>query len=98
MPETGISIPCGVTVGTFMSEYHVVIKSDDIVIWQGAVDKEMILDLKKEPRESGIFVDGRIYAYLISFDKKESVIELPVEEGRRLRVATNILREERIPA
>jgi hypothetical protein len=56
------------------------------------------LDLKKEPRESGDFVDGRIYAYLISFDEKEAIVELPVEEGRRLRVATDTLREEKIPA
>lgn len=98
MFETGISVPCGVTIGTFVSEYHVVIQSEGNVIWQGAVDKEMVLDVKIQPRASGDFVGARIYAYLISVDRDKAIIELPVEEGRRLRVATNSLREEKVPA
>lgn len=100
MFETGISVACGVTIGTFMSEYLVKIQPTDELLWQGAVDKEMVLDLKGTPAE-GRYVDGRLYAYLISFDEKRAIIELPVESslgGRRIDVPVSMLRKEKVPA
>lgn len=100
--ETGISVVCEVSVGTFMSEYFVKIKMFDDKLWTGAVDREMVFELEKEPTKE-FYVKGRIYAYLISFDKESgtATIELPIEEstgGRKIIVSLDIVRRERVPA
>lgn len=99
MLETGISVACGVTIGTFMSEYFVKIEHANKILWEGPVDKEMVKDLEQDPTVDS-YVNGRIYAYLISFDKEKALIELPVENsgGRRIFVPRSFLKKERIPA
>ena len=100
MFETGISVTCGVTVGTFMSEYSVKIEDASKKIWEGPVDKEMVIGLQKQP-SVGVYVPGRIYAYLIEFNKETALIELPVEnlgEGRRVYVPLPMVKRERVPA
>lgn len=96
---TGISVMCEVTQGTFASEYFVKIKTFENYLWQGAVDKEMIIDLGAAP-DKNKFVNGRIYAYLISYDQSKALIELPTEDstGRRIYVPIDSVRTERIPA
>lgn len=98
--ETGISVVCEVSVGTFISEYFVKIRMFDGNVWTGAVDREMVFELQDEPTEKD-YVKGRIYAYLISFDEKSATIELPIEDstiGRRIIVPLELVRRERIPA
>lgn len=100
--ETGISVTCEVSLGTFMSEYFVKIKMFDGNLWTGAVDKEMVFELEKAPNKE-FYVNARIYAYLISFDNESgaAIIELPIEEstgGRKIRVSLDIVRRERVPA
>ena len=95
---TGISIKCEVTKGVFASEYFVRIKMFSGDFWKGAVDKEMVLDLDQEPKENE-YVSGRMYAYLITFDSKTALIELPVEDSaRRIIVPFSSVRKEKIPA
>ena len=98
--ETGISVLCRATKGTFMSEYFVKIKKIDNTWWEGAVDKEMVFDLDEEPSD-GDCARGRIYAYLISYNNGQALIELPIENstaGRRINVSSSILRKEEVPA
>lgn len=100
MFETGISVACQVTAGTFMSEFFVKIQYEEEVLWQGSVDKEMVISLKDNPVQDK-FIAGRVYAYLISYDNLNAIIELPVESslsGRRLSVPLKLLRRERVPA
>ena len=98
--ETGISVSCRVAEGTFASEYFVKIEKIDGTWWEGAVDREMVFDLKEELNEKTC-IDGRMYAYLISYNNGQALIELPIENstaGRRINVSTSILRKEEIPA
>lgn len=97
--DAGISVFCGVASGTFMSEYIVKIEDKGETLWQGAVDKEMVFDLRKAPQE-GKFVEGRVYGYLISFDQNSAIVELPVENvgGRRVCVPLGMVRKEKVPA
>ena len=98
--ETGISVACAVTSGIFMSEYIVKIEDKKALLWQGAVDKDMVLlESKNEPQKEK-FIGGRIYAYLISFDANQALVELPVENvaGRRVSVPLSMVRKERVPA
>lgn len=100
MFETGISVACQVTTGTFMSEFFVKVQHEGEILWQGAVDKEIVIGLKDTPAQDK-FVDGRIYAYLISSDGPNAIIELPVESslsGRRFSVPLKLLRREKVPA
>ena len=95
---TGISIRCEVTKGVFASEYFVRIKMINGDMWNGSVDKEMILDLNREPKEDE-YLSGRMYAYLIKFDSNSALIELPVEDSaRRIIVPFSSVRKEKIPA
>lgn len=96
MSETGISVFCGVTTGTFMSEYFVKIPNSNQPIWEGAVDKEMVIDLKDMPVGEK-YIDGRIYGYLVSVEGDSAIVELPVEGNRRIRVPLNFVRKERVP-
>lgn len=96
--NTGISTICAVSQGTFASEYFVKINKINGV-WEGAVDKEMVL-LDKEPT-GNVTVDGRIYSYLISYDNSKALIELPVDDSapeRRIFVSLDAIQKERIPA
>ena len=96
---TGISVKCEVARGTFASEYFVRIKAVHHQ-WQAAVDKEMVFDLTREPRENE-YVNGRMYAYLINFNSESALIELPIEDsttGRRIFVSTSSIRKEQVPA
>jgi len=98
--ETGISVVCEASLGTFMSEYFIKIKTFDGIIWSGAVDREMVFGLEEDPAREH-YVKARIYAYLISFDEKSAIIELPIEEstaGRKIIVSLSIVRRERVPA
>ena len=98
--ETGISVACEVSLGTFMSEYFVKIKTFDGTIWTGAVDREMVFGLEEEPTKEH-YVKARIYAYLIYFDEKSATVEFPIEEstaGRKVIVSLSIVRRERVPA
>jgi hypothetical protein len=98
--ETGISVACEVSVGTFMSEYFVKIRMIDGNVWTGAVDREMVFGLQDKPTEKD-YVKGRIYTYLVSFDKESATIELPIEDstiGRRIIVSLGLVRKERVPA
>ena len=100
MFETGISVECKVGKGTFMSEYYVKIECKGDVLWQGVVDKDMVFGFNGTP-PADKFIDGRLYAYLISFDETEALIELPVGNsvaGRRITVPRQCVRRERIPA
>ena len=97
---TGISVACDVSKGTFMSEYFIKIKPLDKNTWEGAVDKEMVIDLQSDPKEES-YVKGRVYAYLISYDSETAVIEMPVEDstaGRRILVSVQDVRKEKVPA
>ena len=95
---TGISISCEATKGVFASEYFVRIKMINGDTWNGSVDKEMILDLNREPKEDE-YVSGRMYAYLIDFNSNSALIELPVEDSaRRIIVPFSSVRKEKIPA
>lgn len=100
MFETGISVACEVTKGMFSSEYSARIRMSNGDLWNGVIDKEMVIELTKDPTEEG-YVAGRIYAYLVSFDEKSALIDLPTEEaspGRRIFVDCSVVRKERIPA
>ena len=97
---TGISVKCEVTKGTFASEYFVRIKTIKGDMWGGFVNKELVLDLSQELAEDS-YVNGRIYAYLISFNEKSALIELPIEDstsGRRILVPIESVRKEEVPA
>ena len=96
---TGISVKCEVVQGTFASEYFARIRAFDDSFWQGAVDKEMFIDIGADSGK-GKYVNGRIYAYLISFDQSRALIELPTEDssGRRIYVPISSVRKEKIPA
>ena len=96
MSETGISISCGVTTGTFMSEYFVRIPNSNQPIWEGTVDKEMVIDLKDTPVGEK-YIDSRVYGYLVSVEDESVIVELPVEGNRRIRVPLNFVRKERVP-
>ena len=96
---TGVSVTCEVAIGTFMSEYFIRIRTIDNVLWEGAVDKEMVLELEASPTKE-TYVKGRIYAYLISFDARSALIELPIEDstaGRRISIPIGSVRKEKIP-
>ncbi len=98
--ETGISVACEVTTGTFISEYFVKIRMFNEEDWTGAVDREIVFDLETEPTEEK-YINGRMYAYLISFNENSAAIELPIEDstiGRRIIVSRKLVRKERIPA
>jgi len=101
MFETGISVVCKVSQGTFKSEYLIKLENNgDTILWEGLVDREMVINVKVEPLP-GEFVEGRIYAYLIEFNDETALIELPVEnlgEGRRVYVPRYMVRRERVPA
>ena len=100
MLETGISVECRVGKGTFMSEYYVKIECGNRILWEGTIDREMVFDLEEVP-SGDRFVDGRLYAYLISYNAVEALIELPVENplvGRRVSVPIQCVRKEKIPA
>ena len=97
---TGISVKCEVARGTFASEYFVRIAMVNHRLWGGAVDRELVFDLDRDPRENE-YVNGKMYAYLINFDSESALIELPIEDstmGRRIFVPASSIRKEQIPA
>ncbi len=82
--NTEISTKCEVLKGKLTSEYVVMIKTFDDVLWKGTVNKEKVFELEAvvndyEPTK------GRIYAFLISHDQASALIELPVDSSARDR-------------
>lgn len=97
---TGISVACGVTQGTFGSECIVQIATIDNSIWQGVVDKELLINIPSI-LSGEKYVSGRLYANLVSFNNQQALIELPTEDtsvGRRILVPIASVRPEKIPA
>ena len=99
---TGISVECRAAKGIFASEYFAKIRMVDGHMWEGTADKEIVFNLEREPQEKD-YVEGRMYAYLISFDKEAGIalIELPIEDssaGRRIVVPFDSVRTKKIPA
>jgi hypothetical protein len=97
MLDRGISVPCGVIQGIFTSEYIVRIPNSEKPLWEGIIDKEMVTNLKGTSTEEK-YIDGRIYAYLISYEDENAIIELPVEGNRRIRVPSHFIEKTRVPA
>ena len=94
----GISVKCEIAKGMFASEYFAKIKMANGNIWEGAVDREMVIT-SQEPQDR--YIAARIFAYLIGQEGNNALIEFPVEDstaGRRAIVSLSNIQPEKIPA
>ena len=102
MTDADISVACLVSKGVFMSDCSVKIDVGGKTVWQGLVDREMVVGISGKLLGEE-YLQARMYGYLVSIDRgnNSALIELPVEgnsSGRRIYVPISIIRPEKQPA
>ena len=101
--ESDVTVKCVATKGMFASEFLVKVEASGSVIWEGAVDKELVHDVDEQKISEDSYIPAKLAAYLISWssDKKTALVEVASDglaQGRRFYVSADMVKPQRLPA
>lgn len=100
--DQDITVNCMTSGGMFASEREVKVEYGGKLLWQGIVDKELVLGAREEIGKDK-YIPARVAAYLVKATPGGTValVEFPSEgwaTGNRVQIPLDLIQKQKLPA